>query len=87
MSYISASDENDLRDLLLRFKEDHRVRNSIVVIMTDDRIIINPSTKKFMSIKHEIGYGEGFQDGRNDLFNQLHNKNKTSTKSKREISY
>ena len=85
MGYFSASDENDLRDYLKSFKKDHRVRNAIVVIMTDDRIIINPSSKKFKSIEHARGYGEGFAEGRNDLFNELNNCNYISPTRKREI--
>jgi len=85
MGYFSASDENDLRDVLQHFKQDHRVRNAVVIIMTDDRIIINPSSKKFKSVDHERGYGEGFQEGRNDFYNEMNNQNYGNTKRKREI--
>lgn len=82
---ISINDENDLMDVLKKFKEDHRIRNAIVVIMTDERIIIDPSPKKFKSLNHSVGYGEGFKDGRNDLHNEIHHKYGHSTKKRKDL--
>ena len=72
---ISFSDENDLRDLLQGFKKEHRVRNTVVIIMTDDKIMIDPMDKnKFKKLTSEASYGIGFQDGRNDLHNEMAGK-------------
>lgn len=82
---ISINDENDIMDLMKKYKENHRVRNAVVIILTDERIIIDPSPKKFKSIEHEEGYGEGFKDGRNDLYNEIHKKYGHSTKKKKNL--
>jgi len=87
MNGISIQDENDLMDLLLKFKQSHRVRNSLVIVMTDDRIIIDPNSKKFKNQDHEIGFGEGFAEGRNDLYKEIYHKNYGKKKTENEAQF
>ena len=82
---ISISDENDLMDVLREFKKKHRIRNALVIVLTDERIIIDPKSSKFKSVNHSVGYGEGFQDGRNDLYNEIHQKYGHNTKRKIDL--
>ena len=87
MMGISLQDENDLMELVQTFKRTHRIRNTLVIILTDDKTIINPLDRKtFKGLSSEASYGVGFQDGRNDYFRELSHKKKIYTK-RLDISY
>ena len=44
MNGLSLEEERELLELLERFKKDNRIRKVVVIILTPDRIIIDPDT-------------------------------------------
>ena len=84
---ISLQDENDLMEMIHKFKQTHRVRNTLVIIMTDKKTIIDPLDRKtFKKLTSEASYGIGFADGRNDYYKELAHNKKIYTK-RLDISY
>ena len=80
MSKISLETENKIEEMVEQVRKTTRVGNPIVIIITKDRTIINPEYDNKKK-EYTYAYGIGFNDGRNDKFDDLFNK---STKRKKE---
>lgn len=70
---ISLEVENEIINFVNTLKEKHRIRKPINIIITTDTVKINPDTS-VKDPKYTLAYGIGFQDGRNDLHNEIYNK-------------
>ena len=77
---MSYETESKINEMVEQVRKTVRVGKPIVVIITKDRTIIDPVYDK-KNKNYSYAYGIGFNDGRNDKFDDMFNKN---TKKKKE---
>ena len=73
MSEISLETENKIEEMVSEIRKTARVGSPIVVIITKDKVIINPEMDK-KNKNYTYAFGLGFQAGRNDLYNDIYGK-------------
>jgi len=76
---VSLETENKIEEMVEEVRKTVRVGNPIVIIITKDKTIINPEYDK-KNKNFSYAYGIGFNDGRNDNYDDLFNKSTNKTK-------
>ena len=71
---ISLETENKIEEMVKQVRSTVRVGNPIVIIITHDKTIINPNYDK-NNKNYSYAYGQGYNAGRNDKFDNLFNSN------------
>jgi len=71
---ISFELENEIELAVERFRKITRIGKPLVIIVTKDKLIINPDTK-VKNKSYSMAYGIGYNDGRNDLHDTIYNSN------------
>lgn len=71
---ISLEAENKIEEMVKQVRDITRVGDPIVVIITRDKTIINPKYDK-KNKNYSYAYGQGYNAGRNDKFDNLFSSN------------
>ena len=77
---ISLETENKIEEMVEEVRNTTRVGEPIVIIITKDKTIINPEYDK-KNKNYSYAYGQGYNAGRNDRYDNLFTK---STKRKKD---
>ena len=67
---ISLEIENKIEEMVKQVRKTVKVGSPIVIVITANKTIINPDMPK-TNKNYSYAYGLGFQDGRNDLYNEI----------------
>ena len=77
---ISLETENKIEEMVKQVRKTARVGNPIVIIITEDKTIINPEYPK-KNKNYSYAYGMGYNAGRSDKFDVLFPNNTNKLKN------